>query len=73
MLNVTAARALAKGFITGYPTGQQRPNASTINVAGARETRPNAAVLPLGAGGQISFYANRGSQLLADAFGWFLE
>lgn len=70
--NVTAVRAADRGFITVWPDGLAQPNASTLNLSAAGETRPNAAVLPLGTDGRLRLFSFPGSHLLADAFGWFL-
>lgn len=72
VLNVTATAA-ATGFITAWPTGDALPNASTLNPQGPNDTRPNAAILPVGAGGQIDYFALNGAHLLADTTGYFLS
>ncbi len=71
VLNVTAI-AGPLGFVTAWETGPARPLASTINLAAPLDTRANGAMLPIGAGGKISFYTQSGSHLLADAAGYFL-
>ena len=71
VLNVTAAEATAAGYVTVWPAGQQRPTASTLNVTFAGQNIPNAVIVPLGAGGQISLYAQSGTHLIADVAGWF--
>lgn len=73
MINATATGAAAPGFVTAWPDGEDRPIASTLNLSFPGQTRPNAAILPIGAGGRINFYSLRGVDLLADVFGWFLE
>ena len=70
-LNVTATQTAGTGFITGFPTGTTRPLASILNITFAGETRPNAAFLPVGTGGQISYYSLFGTHLIADTNGYF--
>ena len=70
-LNVTGVDATAPGHITGFPTGAPIPTASTLNLTYPGETRPNAAILPIGTGGNISYYSARGAHVLADANGYF--
>jgi sugar lactone lactonase YvrE len=70
VLNVTATETGAAGFVTTWPTGTPLPNASTLNVT-AGDTRPNAAILPLGAGGRLDHYSRSTTHLLADTTGYF--
>ena len=71
-LNVTGVEA-AVGYLTAWPTGGGRPNASTLNFAvRPSDTRANAAMLPVGLGGRISFYTENGAHILADATGYFI-
>jgi cytochrome c556 len=70
-LNVTAIGPTANSFITVFPTGQSRPNASNLNLAAGR-TLPNMVIVPLGTDGKISIYNASGSTHLAvDVLGWF--
>jgi hypothetical protein len=71
VLNATAI-AGPLGFVTAWETGPSRPLASTINLAAPLDTRANGAMLPIGAGGKISFFSKSGSDLLADTSGFFL-
>ena len=71
VLNVTGIDS-PLGFLTAWNTGPKRPVASTLNFAGPIDTRANAAILPIGTGGQISFYTKFGSDMLADVSGYFL-
>lgn len=70
-LNVTAINPSAASFITVYPAGADRPNASNLNLAAGR-TLPNMVIVPLGAAGAITVYSDRGSTNVAvDVLGWF--
>lgn len=70
-VNLTATGSAAPGFVTAWPTGQTQPTVSTLNLTKAGDTRPNAAILPVGTGGSVSFFAETGAHLLADAAGYF--
>ncbi len=72
-LNITATDAVARGFVTVWPTGESRPTASSINLSGPDDTRPNAAYLPLGDAAALDYYSQSGADLLADVFGYFTE
>ncbi len=73
VLNVTAADATAESFVTVWPTGVPRPNASNLNVV-AGETRPNLVISKVGADGKVSLYNHKGTtHLLADVSGYFKE
>ena len=73
VLNVTATEAEAAGFVTVWPTGQERPNASNLNLERVGQTIPNLVVVPVGAGGRVSLYAQSAVHLLADVAGWFSD
>lgn len=70
-LNITAAAATAGGYLTVYPTGNNRPNASNLNMAPGT-TIPNMVIVPVGTAGQISIYNDAGStHVLVDVLGYF--
>lgn len=58
------------GFLTVWPTGQTRPQVSTLNNPTAT-TVANAAIVQAGDGGQISVYANQDTKLIGDIDGYF--
>lgn len=70
-VNLTATASAAPGFITAWPTGQTRPIVSTLNLTKTNDTRPNAAIVPVGTGGSVSYFVENGAHLLADAAGYF--
>ena len=72
VMNATAVRAGGPGFVTIWPDGEPQPVASTLNLRSVGQTRPNAAILPIGDGGQINFFTRGELDLLTDVFGWFL-
>jgi hypothetical protein len=70
-LNVTVARPSEASFLTVWPKGQPRPNASNLNYVPG-QTVPNMVIVPIGADGQISIINESGStDVLVDVLGWF--
>src|SRR4029079_15536706 len=70
VLNVTVTDPQASGFVTVYPCGSDRPNASSLNyVAGA--TGANAVACEVGDGGQLCFFSQAATDLIADVTGYF--
>ncbi len=70
VLNVTATSAQGGGFITVYPCGASRPNASNLNF-GAGQTIPNLVITKVGAGGQVCIFTSTTTNILADASGYY--
>ena len=72
VLNVTTDRPTGdRSFITVWPTGEARPNASSLNMV-AGETAPNLVFARLGANGMVSFSNDLGAtHLIADVLGYF--
>jgi hypothetical protein len=71
VLNVTGVNQSQDTFLTAYPNGTARPNASVLNpTKGIVST--NLVIVKVGANGQVSIYNNTGSlDLIADISGWF--
>jgi LPXTG-site transpeptidase (sortase) family protein len=72
VLNVTATRASAAGFVTAYPAGIATPNVSNLNLGGPGATVANLATVPLGANGSVSFYTAGPTDLIVDIFGYYV-
>jgi hypothetical protein len=72
VMNVTVTRPGASGFVTAFPSGTTRPNASNINFV-AGQTIPNLVTVKLGTGGQVTFYngATAPVDIIADVAGWY--
>lgn len=69
VLNVTVTEPSASGFVTVYPCGGDRPNASNVNfVAGA--TVANAVTAKVGVGGKVCLYSYVATQLIVDISGY---
>jgi hypothetical protein len=58
------------GFLTVWPSGQQRPLASTLNDLPGTIVA-NAAIVPAGTGGDIDAYVNDDTDLVIDIDGYF--
>lgn len=70
-LNVTAVNATQWTFVTAWPTGQPRPNASNLNVEPGG-TIPNQVVAAIGSGGKVSLWNAFGNvHLIADIIGYY--
>jgi hypothetical protein len=73
IVNVTSVGSTLPSFITVWPTGQQRPTASTMNPRPGVPV-PNLAYLKLGSGGQLSVFNNTGqTDFLVDVFGYVVN
>jgi LPXTG-site transpeptidase (sortase) family protein len=72
VMNVTMAAAAGPGFITVYPSGQARPNASSVNAARTGRVVPNLVTVPLGPDGQVAIYASTATDVIADVFGYYV-
>lgn len=71
-INVTATQPCAASFVSVYPAGSERPNASSLNFV-AGQTIANMVIVPVGSDGRISLYNNAGqTDLLIDVLGWFV-
>ncbi|MDQ6948263.1 MAG: hypothetical protein M3256_18865 [Actinomycetota bacterium] len=67
----TATGPTSTSFLSVWPTGEVRPNASNLNVVSG-QTVPYLVIAKVGAGGQVSVYNNAGStHLIIDVAGWF--
>ena len=70
-INLTAVQPTADTTVTVWPAPWKAPQTSTLNpVRGT--IRPNAAVVPIGSGGNVDFYNQSGRvNLVADLEGYF--
>jgi hypothetical protein len=70
-LNVTVDQPTGVGFLTVWPAGEARPNASTHNFAPGPSVA-NLVLAKVGAGGQVSIFNSAGSShVIADVIGYF--
>jgi hypothetical protein len=68
-MNVTVTEPDGPGYVTVYPCGTQ-PNASSLNYV-AGQTIPNAVIAPVSAQGEVCFFSQSPTHILADVNGWF--
>lgn len=69
-VNVTVTRPTTDGFVTVWPCGVTRPEASNVNFL-ADQTIPNAVIVPVGLNGTLCVYSSTITDVLVDATGWF--
>lgn len=68
--NVTATESTSATFVTLYPGGGVRPNASTVNVVPG-QTVANSAIVRLGPDGTVSVFNQSGDvHLVIDVLAW---
>jgi len=71
VVNTIVLGPTATGYVSGYPTGIQRPGTATIRFDHGA-TRSNRAILPIGQDGKISFYNATGTtNIVVDVNGYF--
>lgn len=71
VLNVTAIPRAGGGWLTLYPAGVARPNASIVNYAPHQRTA-GMSIAKVGAGGRVEVYSSQSADLLVDVVGWVL-
>jgi len=71
VLNVTVTGSTAPSFLTVYPTGADRPTASSINFAKGW-TGANSVTIGVGDGGKVRIYNQYGAtHVIADVVGFY--
>jgi hypothetical protein len=69
-LNVTVVPHGTLGYLTAWPTGQTQPVVSTLNSIDGT-VLANAAIVPAGVGGAVSFFGSHDTDLVVDINGYF--
>jgi hypothetical protein len=69
-LNVTVIPHEPLGYLTIWPSGQARPNISTLNSLDGR-VKANAAIVPAGASGAVNVYVTNTADVVIDIDGYF--
>jgi hypothetical protein len=70
VLNVTVTNTSGAGFVTAYPGGLRRPNASNLNFMRG-QTVANLVQVGVGADGKVDLYVGGASaDVIADVEGW---
>ena len=70
VLNVTAADAGSSGYVTVWPCGEPRPNASNVNYRPGGAVA-NAVIVRVGVGGKVCMFTETATQLIVDINGWY--
>ena len=68
--NATVVPSGSLGYLTAWPTGSAQPFVSTLNSLDGT-ILANAAIVPAGTGGAVSFFASDTTQLIVDIDGYF--
>jgi Protein of unknown function (DUF1501) len=71
VMNVTVTAPSVAGFVTVWPTGEEKPNASSLNFVSG-QTVPNLVMSKVGANGRVSLEVSDGAaDMIADVVGYF--
>ena len=70
VLNVTSTGSPFGGYLTVWPSGVVRPNASNLNFGGG-VTIANTVVATVGVDGSVSIFSSGATHLIVDVQGWF--
>jgi len=68
-LNVTAVSPSGSGFLTVFPCGTTRPNASNVNYT-AGQIVPNAVLAKIGGGGKVCVFSPAETDIVIDVNGY---
>ena len=70
-LNVTVTDTTNASYLSVYPAGEPQPLISNLNWSPG-ETAPNLVIVPVGAGGEVTFYNDQGrADVVVDLEGYF--
>jgi hypothetical protein len=70
VLNLTAVVPSGTGYITVWPSGASRPNASNLNFTPG-QSRSNLVIAAVGTGGKVSLFNSAGlTNAVVDVMGW---
>ena len=70
VLNVTAVNPNGSGYLTVYPCGSARPNASNLNFV-AGDVIPNSVIARVGTDGKVCIFSSAQTDLLVDVSAYF--
>ncbi len=72
VMNVTATKPTAAGYVTVFPDGTTKPTSSNLNFS-TGQTVPNLVVAKVGTNGRVALYNGSSGtvQLIADVAGYF--
>ncbi|MFM7534551.1 MAG: CapA family protein [Acidimicrobiales bacterium] len=70
VVNLTGTDATAAGFVTAWPSGTLRPEASNVNLSGPGSTAATLAIVRLGADGALQLFTQYAAHLVVDVTGY---
>jgi hypothetical protein len=70
VFNLTGTGATGPGFVTAWPAGGAKPNASSLNLE-TGSTVANLVTVSVGNGGKVSLFTFGGTHLVADIAGYY--
>ena len=70
-VNITGTESMVGGFVTAFPAGVARPQASNLNVDTWDQTVANHAIVRVSNRG-LSLFTLQGLHMIADISGWYL-
>ena len=71
VLNVAVTGTQGPGFVTVFPCGEGRPDASNLNYSTAGVTIPNLVIAKIPASGKVCLFTTTGTHMTADVNGYF--
>ena len=71
VLNVAVTGTQGPGFVTVFPCGEARPDASNLNYSTAGVTIPNLVIAKIPASGKVCLFTTTGTHMTADVNGYF--
>lgn len=70
VLNATATRAGAAGYLTVWAAGDTQPDTSNLNIAGPGDTIANQVIVPV-RDGKVEIYSQSAADVLLDVDGYY--
>lgn len=72
VLNVTAVNTTTFGYLTAFPAGSARPDASNVNIERAGQIIPNLVTVRLGASGAVDIFSQTACDIVVDINGAYV-
>jgi len=71
VMNIAVTSTKGGGFVTAYPCGTKRPNASNLNYERKSQTIANAVTAKIGTGGKVCLYTSAATHIIVDVNGYY--
>jgi len=71
VMNIAVTSTKGGGFVTAYPCGTTRPNASNLNYERKSQTIANAVTAKIGTGGKVCLYTSAATHIIVDVNGYY--